>query len=120
VVASKTGSTNSSTDISQISRTVRFENVQLVVAPPSASRSTNEAQLMSASAYQFALTNPATTFGSQVIRWNSRGEASIGPALNKVIEIGLQSSSAGTIRSASNYAAIQVGGLSGSVIVFRP
>jgi len=120
VVASKTGSTNSSTDISQISRTVRFENVQLVVAPPSASRSTNEAQLMSASAYQFALTNPATTFGSQVIRWNSRGEASIGPALNKVIEIGLQSSSAGTIRSASNYAAIQVGGLSGSVTVFRP
>jgi len=120
VVASKTGSTNSSTDISQIIRTVRFENVQLVVAPSSGLRPAAGSQLKDASAYQFTLTNPATTFGSQVIRWNSRGEASIGPALNKVIEIGLQSSSAGAIRSASNYAAIQVGGLSGSVTVFRP
>ncbi len=122
VVASKTGSSNPSANIVQLGKISRFENVQLVALPDFGARpATNVTQLSGASDPALSFTSGTNTFNSQVIRWNSRGEARIAPSqISRLIEIGLQASAAGAIRNASNAAALQIGGLSGAVIVYRP
>ena len=60
-------------------------------------------------------------FNQQVIQFNSRGEAKMkADTLLKTMEIGLQTASSGTIRNPENYVAIQLGGLSGAVVLYRP
>ena len=120
VIASKTGSANPTANVVQLGKITRFENIQLVALPNSpAPSATNVAQLLGAT--NFAFTSGTNTFSSQVIRWDSRGEARISASqLSRLIEIGLQGSAGGIIRNASNNAAVQIGGLSGAVIVYRP
>jgi len=122
IIASKTGSSNPANDVFQLGRITRFENVQLVALPNSDARPvTNVDQLNGASDSALAFTIGTNSFNSQVIRWNSQGEARINAAqLTRLIEIGLQASAGGAIRNASNNAAVQIGGLSGAVIVYRP
>lgn len=125
VVASKTGAANPSADISMLGKIARFENIRVVVAPPSVTQTREAAaQLADASdtTLGFTLDSPAAlSFRPQVVQWNSRGEARISSShLSKVIEIGLQSSVDEVVRHAANYAVVQVGGLSGAVSIYRP
>jgi len=125
VVASKTGVSDPSADISRLGRIARFENTRLFDAPPSATQPREAAaQLVDASdsARDFTLDSPAgLSFGPQVVQWNSQGEARISSSnIDKLIEIGLQASVNGAVRNTANYAAVQVGGLSGAVSVYRP
>lgn len=120
VFASKTGSSNPTNDVVQLGKITRFENIQITNNLPanSGARPAPNVQLMDATNFAFANTNWANP---QVIRWDSRGEARINASqLSRLIEIGLQGSAGGTIRNASNNAAVQIGGLSGAVIVYRP
>ncbi len=122
VIASKTGSSNPAQDVVQLGKISRFENVQLVKLPdPGARPATNVDQLVGAADSSLSFSSGTNSFSSQVIRWDSRGEARISSSqISRFIEIGLQASSGGAIRNASNYAALQIGGLSGAVIVYRP
>jgi prepilin-type N-terminal cleavage/methylation domain-containing protein len=122
VVASKTGSSNPSANIVQLGKISRFENVQLFALPDFGARPADSVdQLKDATDATLAFTIGTNSFSSQVIRWNSRGEARIDAAqLSRHIEIGLQASAGGEKRNASNAAALQIGGLSGAVIVYRP
>ena len=118
VISSKTGSSNPSNNVVQLGKITRFENVQLVPNLPANSGSRPAANVQLVDATNFAFTNWANT---QVIRWDSRGEARISASqLSRIIEIGLQGSAGGAVRNASNNAAVQLGGLSGAVIVYRP
>ena len=118
VISSKTGSSNPSNNLVQLGKITRFENVQLVPNLPANSGSRPAANVQLVDATNFAFTNWANT---QVIRWDSRGEARISASqLSRIIEIGLQGSAGGAVRNASNNAAVQIGGLSGAVIVYRP
>ena len=118
VISSKTGSSNPSNNVVQLGKITRFENVQLVPNLPANSGSRPAANVQLVDATNFAFTNWANT---QVIRWDSRGEARISASqLSRIIEIGLQGSAGGAVRNASNNAAVQIGGLSGAVIVYRP
>jgi len=117
VIASKTGSSNpAATNVVQLGKITRFENVQLAANLPANSGSRPAANVQLVDATYFAFTNYP-----QVIRWDSRGEARINASqLSRLIEIGLQGSVGGAVRNASNNAAVQIGGLSGAVIVYRP
>lgn len=120
VSASPSGMTNTDNLVS-ISRLVRIENLQLVEAPASPARSQANAVQLVGSGTAFPFSSGTNAFSSQVLRWNSRGEARLDSAtLSRVIEIGLQSSAGGVIRNASNYSAIQINALSGAVSLFRP
>ena len=125
VVASRTGVSSPSSNVSRLGKISRFENTRLVVAPPSDTQPREAAvQLADASdnTLKFTLDSPAgLSFGPQVVQWNSRGEARISSTqLSKFIEVGLQASANGAVRNTANYAAVQVGGLSGAVSVYRP
>jgi len=120
VVASKTGSSYSTgNDVVRLVKITRFENIQLTNLPAnSGARPAANAQLMDATNIAFPTSG---TNNCKVIRWDSRGEARINASqLSRLIEIGLQGSAGGIIRNASNNAAVQIGGLSGAVIVYRP
>ena len=118
VISSKTGSSNPSNNVVQLGKITRVEHVQLVPNLPANSGSRPAANVQLVDATNFAFTNWANT---QVIRWDSRGEARISASqLSRIIEIGLQGSAGGAVRNASNNAAVQIGGLSGAVIVYRP
>lgn len=121
VIASKTGTTNPAANVVQLGKNTRFENIQLVaLSNSSAPLATSVNQLVGATDSALAFTNGAS-FTNQVIRWDSRGSARISALqLSRLIEIGLQGSAGGIIRNASNNAAVQIGGLSGAVIVYRP
>ena len=118
VIASKIGSTNPAADAVPLGKLARFDNVKIVELSPSPATTAATDQLTKST---LAFTNGANKFISQVIRWDSRGQASINPPqLSRLIEIGLQDSAGGAIRNASNNAAVQISGLSGTVIVYRP
>ena len=128
VIASKTGSPISTNDVVPLGKLARFDNVLLTNNIPAnlGARPTNNVDQLyeatSNSAYTFTIGTNPKSFSSQVIRWDSRGEAHISSSLSppaklsKLIEIGLQSAG----RNDSNNAAVQIGGLSGTVIVYRP
>jgi prepilin-type N-terminal cleavage/methylation domain-containing protein len=113
VIASKTGSTNPAVDAVPLGKLARFDNVKIVELSPSPAPTAATDQLINST---LAFTNGTNKFISQVIRWDSRGEARISSSLSRLIEIGLQSAG----RNASNNAAVQISGLSGTVIVYRP
>lgn len=122
VISSKTGSSNPSTNAVQLGKLVRFDNIQLVDLPHSGTRPADSVdQLKDATNTALAFTIGTNSFSSQVIRWNSRGEARLDTTqLSRHIEIGLQASAGGAVRNAANSAVVQIGGLSGAVIVYRP
>lgn len=122
VISSKTGSSNPSADVVQLGKLVRFDNIQLVNLPHSGTRPADSVdQLLGVTNAALAFTIGTNSFSSQVIRWNSRGEARLDAAqLSRHIEIGLQASAGGVVRNAANSAVVQIGGLSGAVIVYRP
>ncbi len=125
VVASQTGVSSPSTNISRLGKIARFENTRLVdLSSSDSQRPEADKQLADAndSSLQFTLESPAElSFGPQVVQWNSQGEARISSSnIDRLIEIGLQASVNGAVRNAANYAAVQVGGLSGAVSVYRP
>ena len=125
VISSKTGSSNPSADVVQLGKLVRFDNIRLVDDLPqygTRPADTNSVdQLEGATDAALAFTIGTNSFSSQVIRWNSRGEARLDAAqLSRHIEIGLQASAGGVVRNAANSAVVQIGGLSGAVIVYRP
>jgi Tfp pilus assembly protein FimT len=114
VIASKTGSTNPAADVVPLGKLARFENIQIAtnISTISVVRTTADVQLANST---LVFTNGTNIF-NQVLRWDSRGEARISSSLSRLIEIGLQSAG----RNASNNAAVQISGLSGTVIVYRP
>ena len=114
VIASKTGSTNPAADAVPLGKLARFDNVKIVELSPSPALTAATAQLINST---LAFTNGTNKFISQVIRWDSRGEARISNSLSRLIEIGLQDV---VKRNTSNNAAVQISGLSGTVIVYRP
>jgi prepilin-type N-terminal cleavage/methylation domain-containing protein len=122
VGASKTGSSTPATDdVVQLGKITRFENIQLTNNLPANSGARPAANVQLMDATDFVLNSGTNSFSSQVIRWDSRGEARINATqLSRLIEIGLLGSAGGIIRNASNNAAVQIGGLSGAVIVYRP
>lgn len=135
VVASRSGDSApavtdagaSPSDVVQLGPVRRFPNIRMAVAPESAARSTVEASgqlsLQTAPILRFSVGTGAKQipFSSHVIQFNPRGEARIAAGqMRKIVEIGLQLSANGAIRDPQNYAALQVGALSGSVTVFRP
>ena len=122
VIASRTGSSIPSTnDVVQLGKITRFENIQITNNLPANSGARPAANVQLMDATNFVFTSGTNSFSSQVVRWDSRGEARISALqLSRIIEIGLQGSAGGTIRNASNNAAVQIGGLSGAVIVYRP
>jgi len=128
VVASRNGDSQpDASALTQISRLQRFRGVQLTVPPESDARPVvtaggNLAESTSA-LMEFSAGGGAgeIVFDTHVIHFNSRGEARIHEdTLHRIIEIGLQGSANGVIRNPENYAAVQVGGLSGSVSLHRP
>lgn len=127
LVVSPSGVGNGTNNFVPLDRITRFENLRLVNAPASSDRPSGVQVLQLAdeedAEYAFEIgagANPVE-FDAHVIQWNPRGEAGVARLrMNKRIEIGLQSSANGQIVTPENYAAIQIGALSGSVTVFRP
>lgn len=117
----------SPSDVIQLGGIQRFKNVRMVVAPSGTGRAT-----VGASAQLAGLITPIIRFGAgkggnhrdftnQVVQFNNRGEAKIASgSFQKIVEIGLQASANGSVRDPNNYAAVQLGALTGSVTVFRP
>jgi prepilin-type N-terminal cleavage/methylation domain-containing protein len=122
VIASKIGSSNpAATNVVQLGKITRFENIQLTNNLPANSGARPAANVQLMDATDFVFNSGTNSFSSQVIRWDSRGEARINATqLSRLIEIGLLGSAGGAVRNASNNAAVQIGGLSGAVIVYRP
>jgi len=126
VVTSKDGSTNlASTNLVQLGRVRQLESIGLGVAPSGARPGVDPGgQLASRSnsILSFSTTSGglARSFNAYVLRFNNRGEAQLDPdTRNRVIEIGLLPRT-GTATNTNNYAVIQVGGLTGSVKLYRP
>ncbi len=117
----------SPSDVIQLGTIQQFKNVRLVTAPEGSTRTNVSgnaqlAQLMTP-IVSFKAGKGATqrNFNTQVVQFNSRGEARIASgALQKIVEIGLQASSKGAVRDPNNYAAVQIGALTGAVTVYRP
>ena len=126
VVASKNGAASSEpSDLVPISRTKTFPNIQLVKLDPESAnnRPKPTGQLVDGNSdtLEFTIQKPeAVTFKTAVIQFNQRGEMRISQTLLKTLEIGLQQSVDGRERNPSNYAAIQIQGLSGAVSLYRP
>lgn len=119
VVASKTGLPDPDSDIVPIGKLARFENVEIVHLPDSASRPTLGVDQLTNSSFSFSV--GTNQFSSKVVQWNSQGEAKMNSAhLSKFLEIAFQASAGGIKRNPANYAAIQIGGLSGAIEVYRP
>ncbi len=135
VVGSKNGTSDEDGDVVQLGRIRRFENLQIVSGLPNETDTGAERPAVSSGNYlldgestrSFSVgsgTNkvdfdPADD-DTAVIQFNSRGEARMGDTLRRIIEIGLQTSIGDKIINEENFAAIQVGGLTGSVSLYRP
>jgi len=113
-------------DISQLDRTRNFANTRMVSAPAGTRPAVPEEGQMARSqeailTFKIGSGSHQVEFNQQVIQFNSRGEAKMkADTLLKTMEIGLQTASSGTIRNPENYVAIQLGGLSGAVVLHRP
>lgn len=123
VVTSKDGSTNlAGTNVAQLGRGQLLEGVKLGEAPAATRPNVDPGgQLFSHANSIFGFTSTSggqsREFKQFVILFNSRGEAQLDPDVRKrVIEIGLLPQNGST----NNYAVIQVGGLTGSVKLYRP
>lgn len=109
-----------------LGRVRRIENMRIAalpnsgdVAPRPTVTSTNQLASITDPITSFSIRT--NTFDSGVIEFNSRGEARIlRDNATKYVEIGLQSVINGQVVNSNNFAAIQVGGLTGTVSVYRP
>jgi prepilin-type N-terminal cleavage/methylation domain-containing protein len=140
VVGSRSGEANPGEGgLVQLGRLHRFENFQLVTGLPNTE---GAFQRPAASAggvipgagaiftFQAGSGANAVVFDTDVIQFNSRGEALVGQPNpgdpgrrvppQRITEIGIQSSIGGLIVNPDNFAVIQIGGLTGSVTLFRP
>lgn len=123
-------------DIRQLGSLWRFQGIGLVEAPVADGddRESNESVVQLAdqnsAILDFTLRRPwagsggdALQFNQRVIQFNSRGEARVteGTA-NRVMEVGLQQVVNGVVPEglSNNYVAIQIGGITGNVQVYRP
>jgi prepilin-type N-terminal cleavage/methylation domain-containing protein len=126
-------------DLLQFGRLQRFENFQLVTGLPNLEGAFQRPPVSAGAAipgagaiFTFSAGSGANavTFDTDVIQFNSRGEALVGqpnPAdpgsrvsPKRITEIGIQSSIGGAIVNSDNFAVIQIGGLTGTVTLFRP
>jgi len=140
VVGSRSGEANPNQgDLVQFGRLQRFENFQLVTGLPNSEGAFQRPPVSAGAAipgagaiFEFSAGSGANavTFDTDVIQFNSRGEALVGQPSSagpgsrvspkRITEIGIQSSIGGTIINPDNFAVIQIGGLTGTVTVFRP
>ncbi len=125
--ASRNGASNpGADDLVPLDRLHRFVGIGLVSLVDSKDRpiTPKEAQLanLSSAIHSFSLGGETpVVFDRSVIQFNSRGECRIVPSQPyRITEIGLQEMATGNVRNPANYAAIQVGGLSGAVSMHRP
>lgn len=113
----------SNADVVPLAKLRTVNNAKLITAPASANRPSVEAanQLVSTPAMLAFSVGPGTrkTTFDRVVRFNSRGEAQIlKDSIQRLIEIGVGSSLPAAVDS--NYVAVQIGGLSGSVTTYQP
>lgn len=102
---------------------VRLESVPLTTERPAAQEDARIPGLPAILSFSIAQGNEWITFDSDVIEFNGRGEARVlrGPGgLRSVIEVGVENASGPIGTGASNYAAVQISGLSGTVSSYRP
>lgn len=111
----------SNADVTALGRLCSLPQVNLFVPPPSSARPSTRAdgQLgsLQTAIHPFVIGQGGRkiSFDKYVVQFNSRGETRISPSVQPLIEIGLNSS-----QNPANYAAVQIGGLSGSVMSYRP
>jgi len=124
VITSRNGDSQPATnEQAPLSRVRRFDRVKLVVLAEADGRPpvSDGAQLANLSSAIFPFSLGETSFTKWVVQFNSRGESRIlSNQAFKVTELGLQQYSDGQIRNPQNHVAIQIGGLSGAVSLYRP
>lgn len=128
VVSSRNGTKNPPVgDIVPLSPIKRFPRIKMVVlpedTPPRGTEEESVAQLASveAAVFPFVAGPEHTAFNQRVIQFNNRGESRIvADELYKVVEMGLQTAIDGEVREPKNWVAVHVGGLTGSVSIYRP
>jgi prepilin-type N-terminal cleavage/methylation domain-containing protein len=111
-----------------LGRVQKFKNLNLVRVPDDSGQRPmvpQSAQLAEADSPPLSFTmrsgGSPIVFDTHVITFNSRGESRMSSDnVQRLIEIGLQSVVDGTVRDSANHVAIQIGGLSGSVRIYRP
>jgi len=111
------------TDFIPLSKVHRFPKVRLAAIPGSTNRPTADFEL----AHPMDNAIPGFDFHGEhyplVIQFNSRGEArALSKGLSRVIEIGLLVNMHGVTPSAleANFGVVQVTGLSGGIVTYRP
>lgn len=114
-------------DLISLDRLRSFKKVRIVALdadPNNRPEAPEEAQIanLTSAIQTFPASHGSTvSFDRQVVQFNSRGEARIiASQPYKVSEIGLQESVDGQVRNLSNFAAIQIGGFSGAISLYRP
>ncbi len=127
VVSSRNGDAHpTAEDLVPLDHIRRFERVRVVSLDASAERpaAEDEAQVanLSSPILEFSIAGAKpVTFDTQVIQFDSRGECRIAQDQPyRITEIGLQEVVDGQIRNRDNSVAIQIGGLSGAVSLYRP
>jgi hypothetical protein len=108
-----------------------FEDIRMVNNPPESSGAAPR-PLVPPAGQIYGISQPIrtfsvgsgqnkTTFDGPVIEFNPRGEVTIREAeVAKYLEIGFQQSADGQIVNLKNFTIIQLGTLTGSVVVYRP
>lgn len=122
---SGTDADGSNADVVPLAKLRNVENAKLIVATSSTNRPSVDAGSQLASlntailSFSVGVGAKKTTFDKHVVQFNSRGEAQIAKnSIQRLIEIGVGSSLPAAVDS--NYVAVQIGGLSGSVTTYQP
>jgi prepilin-type N-terminal cleavage/methylation domain-containing protein len=108
-------------DVIALGKLYSLQQVSLCAPPQSGERpvARDEGQLGSVATairpFSIGQGSRKVEFDKYVVQFNSRGEARISSSVQPLVEIGLCSA-----QDPDNYAAIQIGGLSGSVMSYRP
>jgi prepilin-type N-terminal cleavage/methylation domain-containing protein len=116
-----TDASAANSDVIALGKLYSLPQVSLCAPPPSSERppARDEGQLDSVTAairpFSIGQGSRKVTFDKYVVQFNSRGETRISSRVQPLIEIGLCST-----QDPANYAAVQIGGLSGSVTSYRP
>lgn len=129
VVASRNGeaapaitdASAANSDVIALGKVYSLDQVSLCAPPSSPERpvARDEGQLDSVTSairsFSIGQGDRKVTFDKYVVQFNSRGETRISSSVLPLIEIGVCST-----QEPANYAAVQIGGLSGSVASYRP
>jgi prepilin-type N-terminal cleavage/methylation domain-containing protein len=124
-----------STDLVQVSRLLRIDDMHLVTFPASGAGGSSPGPAANVSIgdttpgtpsetpFSYPLTGPAQYTFTKALQFSPRGEARIDNSANplaQVIELGLQPTYGSAIDTAStNVSAVQVTGVGGDVIIYR-